>query len=640
MSDSTMPSPPSSTATAPPAPVTLEPTKELPKARQIVSINEEGTNFTLDEAALRTIFHKVPEDMKVAIFSVVGAFRTGKSFVLDLFLRYLRHASHGRMLKPDGANDETAEVWKAWVMEGVTGAGEGKLEGNSNVEQTHGEKGFSWRAGRKRNTTGIWMWETPFIRKSQTGEDIAVFLIDTQGMFDSETSQMLTASIFGLSTLLSSYQIYNVDKRVQEDNLQHLALFTEYGRMALFGDAKSSSLNDHVALDRAQSSVSTTPSLQKTVSSTSDRTDEEEKKEEKEADEKRQLPRPFQRLDFLVRDWQDFSRNQTLAEKREDMEQYMVELLSSRKQKDLADTREQISSCFEKVSCFLLPHPGHEVTEREYDGSVEAIDNRFLELLTAYLDDLFTPANLSPKKIHGTTVTSRELFTYIKTYAGLFREASIFPEAKTLLEATAEANNVNQRDKALIKYKREMEKLAGSKCSYVPVQELEAHHKACLHGAMGVFDDGARMGRRSEITRYRQELADEIEKERHRYLEINAERDPYKNLEFYLIPGVLALGLLVFRITQDLMCYEHIGYDIPLYDCKYVTLLSFRTELTGARWWQVSHTLSHLYWALIVFMLLIMMSTGQVMFRRVKTVITIVKSAIDASKDDTKEKKD
>ena len=28
-------------------------------------------------------------------------------------------------------------------------------------------------------------------------------------------------------------KIYNVDKRIQEDNLQHLALFSEYGRMAL-----------------------------------------------------------------------------------------------------------------------------------------------------------------------------------------------------------------------------------------------------------------------------------------------------------------------------------------------------------------------------------------------------------------------
>ena len=165
--------------------------------------------------------------MKVSIVSVVGAFRTGKSFVLDLFLRYLRYSSGERQLKEDA---EDANAWKKWIYAGVEGATTGNLEGNSNLEQTHGEKGFSWRAGRKRNTTGIWMWEQPFVRKGENGEDIAVFLIDTQGMFDSETSQMLTASIFGLSTLLSSYQIYNVDKRVQEDNLQHLALFTEYGR--------------------------------------------------------------------------------------------------------------------------------------------------------------------------------------------------------------------------------------------------------------------------------------------------------------------------------------------------------------------------------------------------------------------------
>ncbi|KAI9908452.1 hypothetical protein PsorP6_003123 [Peronosclerospora sorghi] len=602
-----------------PSPVAMEPGKDfVPHARQIVRINDEGTNFTLDEDALRAIFHRVPEDMKVAIVSVVGAFRTGKSFVLDLFLRYLRHASPGPLL----GDDEHADSWQAWVREGVTGSGDDKLEGNANVTpaQTGGAaaRGFSWRAGRKRNTTGIWMWETPFIRQSRSGEDIAVFLIDTQGMFDSETSQMLTASIFGLSTLLSSYQIYNVDKRVQEDNLQHLALFTEYGRMALFGDTKSSSSFTENQPPAASTAGESPRKIEKQASS---RLETNEEKNQDTASPK--FPRPFQRLDFLVRDWQDFSRSQTLAEKREDMKQYMHELLACRKQKDLADTREQISSCFEHVGCFLLPHPGHAVTEREYDGSVDAIDPRFLELLTAYLDELFAPANLCPKTIHGVAVTSRELFTYIKTYAGLFHEASIFPEAKTLLEATAEANNVNQRDKALLVYKRAMEHIAGSKCPYVPVQELEKHHKAACEAALTAFDEGARMGRRSEIVRYRQDVIHAIEKERQRFLEMNAERDPYKNLEFYLIPGVLALALLVFRISQDLMCYEHIGYDLPFYDCK-----------------QVSHTLSHLYWALVVFMLLIMMSTGQVMFKRVKTVVSIIKTAMDASKEDDKMKKE
>ena len=65
------------------------------------------------------------------------------------------------------------------------------------------------------------------------GEKFAVLLMDTQGMFDNESTMTLTAQIFGLSTLVSSFQIYNVDKRIQEDNLQHLALFSEYGRMAL-----------------------------------------------------------------------------------------------------------------------------------------------------------------------------------------------------------------------------------------------------------------------------------------------------------------------------------------------------------------------------------------------------------------------
>lgn len=365
------------------------------------------------------------------------------------------------------------------------------------------------------------------------------------------------------------------------------------------------------------------PSLEKSLSTMSSRSVSSVKDTEEDEDggvtdpefaDAEGLPRPFQRLDFLVRDWQDFSRKQTLQEKREDMKTYMKELLASRKQKDLADTREQISSCFEKVACFLLPHPGHEVTEREYDGSVEAIDTRFLELLTSYLDDLFDPKNLCSKKIHGTPVTSRELYTYIKTYAALFREASIFPEAKTLLEATAEANNVNMKDKALLKYKREMEAIAGRNCKYVPVQELEAHHQLCFQGAILIFDHGAKMGRHSQILKFRHDVIEEIEKEHHRFVELNAERDPYKNLEFYLVPGALAIALLVFRIAQDLMCYENIGYDIPLYDCKHV-----------------SSTLSHLYWAIIVFMLLITVSTGQVMFKRVQTVVSIVKTAVQAA---------
>jgi hypothetical protein len=53
------------------------------------------------------------------------------------------------------------------------------------------------------------MWSEPFIRTSKAagGEKLAVLLMDTQGMFDNETTMTLTAQIFGLSTLVSSFQV-------------------------------------------------------------------------------------------------------------------------------------------------------------------------------------------------------------------------------------------------------------------------------------------------------------------------------------------------------------------------------------------------------------------------------------------------
>ena len=47
--------------------------------------------FVLDEACLDEVLKKVPSGRKVAVVSVVGAFRTGKSFLLTLVLLSLIH---------------------------------------------------------------------------------------------------------------------------------------------------------------------------------------------------------------------------------------------------------------------------------------------------------------------------------------------------------------------------------------------------------------------------------------------------------------------------------------------------------------------------------------------------------------------
>jgi atlastin len=75
-------------------------------------------------------------------------------------------------------------------------------------------KGFAWRGGEHRQTTGIWMWSEPFVwRSSAHAEPFAILLMDTQGMFDNKTTMDVTVQIFGLSTLVSSYQVITIPPR-------------------------------------------------------------------------------------------------------------------------------------------------------------------------------------------------------------------------------------------------------------------------------------------------------------------------------------------------------------------------------------------------------------------------------------------
>ena len=60
------------------------------KPIQIVLAKEDHT-FELDEEALASIVgQEHVKDKNIAIISVAGAFRKGKSFLLDFFLRYLK----------------------------------------------------------------------------------------------------------------------------------------------------------------------------------------------------------------------------------------------------------------------------------------------------------------------------------------------------------------------------------------------------------------------------------------------------------------------------------------------------------------------------------------------------------------------
>ena len=240
--------------------------------------------------------------------------------------------------------------------------------------------GFSWRGGSERDTTGILMWSKVFPATLANGERVAVILMDTQGAFDSQSTVRDCATVFALSTMLSSVQIYNLSQNIQEDDLQHLQLFTEYGRLAL------------------EKSGST----------------------------------PFQRLQFLVRDWSYPYEADYGSEGGNKILQRRLQI-SDRQHPELQSLRKHIASCFSNISCFLMPHPGLSIaTNPHFDGRLSAIESDFKQQLRVLIPMLLAPENLVTKKINGQTVKAKELLEYFKSYIKIYKGDEL-PEPKSML---------------------------------------------------------------------------------------------------------------------------------------------------------------------------------------------------------------
>lgn len=83
-------------------------------------------------------------------------------------------------------------------------------------EKSHNNEfnGFKWKGGKNATTSGIWMWSEIFTHDFDNGDKVAIVLLDTQGIFDTHASPEECRTIFGITTLLSSVQMFNVKDNV------------------------------------------------------------------------------------------------------------------------------------------------------------------------------------------------------------------------------------------------------------------------------------------------------------------------------------------------------------------------------------------------------------------------------------------
>ncbi len=102
--------------------------------------------------------------------------------------------------------------------------------------------GFQWQHGTEPETKGIWIWSKPIVITQHTSKELAIILMDTQGVYDEYTDQRDWSTIVGLSLLTSSLFIFNLFNDLQEDSLTNLETFSSYARLA----AKESGTHSHV----------------------------------------------------------------------------------------------------------------------------------------------------------------------------------------------------------------------------------------------------------------------------------------------------------------------------------------------------------------------------------------------------------
>lgn len=227
--------------------------------------------------------------------------------------------------------------------------------------------GFYFRGGQKPATQGIWIWSEIFTHNFDDGRKVAIILMDTQGIFDNQSTMKDCMSIFSISMLISSVHCYNIMQQIQENDLQNLHLFMEYGELAL---------KMHVTGEK-----------------------------------------PFQSLLFIVRDW-PFAYETNYGYSQE-----ITNRLLDEKDGQADETRrlrKRIKSSFDNIKTFLLPHPGLASQQQNFKGNSQRIDINFKKYVKKLAPSILAPENLIVKRMNGQEVQVRDLLMYFQNYINEF----------------------------------------------------------------------------------------------------------------------------------------------------------------------------------------------------------------------------
>lgn len=360
------------------------------------------------------------KERTIVCVSIARALRKGRSFMLGVCLRYLI----ARYVKKNVSN------WLGDENDGLT-------------------KGFVWRNGMMhRTTTGIDVWDGMLLYDAPSGEKLAILLVDTQGGFDHKTTATENSTIFAVSTLMSSVQIFNLMSNIQEDDLQNLQQFAALGS---------------VAVERTHT-------------------------------------KPFQSLIFLVRDWpgEEEAPCGLVGGCR-----VLENVFDGERSQDMQRTRKNTKAAFNDIRSYLMPHPGKLATKEDFKGELKLVDSDFRQHLEVFIRQVLVPENLIRKVYFGRETRARDFILNIKTNVDLFNSDEA-PKPESVFEANVKSNNTS----AVIScFKRYTTLVRSPEVDCLAVSEFAKQEESIRQTVFAEFDDQTKYGGETLASEYRTQLS-------------------------------------------------------------------------------------------------------------------------------------
>lgn len=474
------------------------------KGRPLQIVKLKKTCVRVDDNVLEHISKRLKEvgAQKVAVVSVMGAFRTGKSFLLNLFLRYLRYEEYCRANDNDpedcaqGPERTSHEAYAlpAWL----TSAGM-KMEGITR------EDGFRFKGGMDTCTEGIWVWSEPFVRVSG-GEKVAVLLFDTQGAWDSALSKEQSATIFGITAALSSKLIYNINKQIQQDKIENLAYFVQFAKAAI-----------HQACDEMQSI------------------------------DPAELDRPFQALDFLVRDWQNFHKTWTTKQCMDQMQDHVERQMKPEHGAGAADL---LASMFQHIDCRCLPHPDFAIEASAWNGAVHDISTDFVRFIDIYVREVFGSA-LKPKRIFGHDLSPSSFAEVFRNFAKSFEGCA--PAAMTFTQAITNYTVLLAREQSMKSYRDRMDAVMRQNSGGLDKRSLSQIIEETEQKVQEDYDNSIVFGSKLKRSQTWDSIQEDLHEQREKYFAENARRLE-KVLAGFAHVAIIAFSLFGLDRISDFAC--------------------------------------------------------------------------------------